>query len=329
MSFIWPWLLLSLALLPLSVGYYVRLGQQRQLAAERLGPLGLVQSQGKLLGRQRHTPPLFYLGGLACLLISLARPETVIRLPRVEGTVILVFDISNSMRADDMEPTRLEAAKAAAQTFVAERPSTVQVGVVAFGNGGLVVQPPTAEEAAVLETIERLTPDGGTSLGHGIFSALNAIAGEPLDTAALAEGIEQGGTLNIGKYPSAVIVLLTDGENTAEPDPLAVAQIAAEAGVRIFPVGLGSAQGAVLELDGFQILTQLNEQPLQEIASLTNGTYFQASDTAALDEVYSELNQQLTIRGEKTEVTALLAGLGMLLFALGGGLSLLWFGRIP
>ena len=328
MTFIWPWMLFTLLLVPLFVGVYMRLRRKRQQAAVDLGPLGVIRdSSGHSPSRRRHIPPLFSLLGLTLLIFGLARPEMFVDLARVEGTVILAFDVSSSMTADDLEPTRMEAAKAAARAVVEHQPSSVQIGVVAFGNGGLVVQPPTDDQAAVFAAIDRLNPQGATSLAQGIYSALNAIAGEAIaiDLAALEEGVP----VEIGSYPSAVVLLLTDGENTASTDPLEIAQLAAEAGVRIYPVGIGSPEGAVLQIDGFNILSQLNETTLQEIASLTNGSYYLADDEKSLQEIYEKVDLQLTIRGEKMEVTAIFAGFSLLLFLVGGILSLLWFGRMP
>jgi Ca-activated chloride channel family protein len=329
MSFLWPLSFLCLLLLPLLILYYRRLLAQRRQTAVTLGTLGIVQNRvGQELGRRRHIPPAIFLLGLVLIIIGLARPEMAVSLPRVEGTVILAFDVSNSMLAGDLEPTRIEAAKAAARTFVENQPGTVLVGVVAFSNGGLVVQPPTDNQADVLATIERLTPQGGTSLGQGIFTSLSAIAGEPvtLDEAALEEGIPR---LELGEIGSAVIVLLTDGENTGPPEPLQVAQVAAEAGVRIYPIGIGSSEGAILEVDGFSILTQLHEIPLQEIAGLTNGTYYHAEDEAALQEIYENIDLRLVVRGEKMEVTAIFAAIGLLVWLVGGALSMWWLGRVP
>ena len=334
MSFIWPYLLLSLLVLPLLVWLYWRLRGQRAQAAANLGPLGFVQDQaGNALARQRHIPPALFLGGLALLLIALARPEMTVSLPRVEGTVILAFDISNSMMADDLEPTRIEAAKVAAQTFVENQPATIRIGVVAFGNGGFIVQPPTNLRGDVLTAIERLTPDGSTSLGQGIFTALNAIAGEPLALDEEAFDAQSGeidvSQLAIDNYSSAVILLLTDGENMGAPEPLSIAQIAAEAGIRIYPVGIGSEAGAVIEVDGFNLVTRLDETILEEIANVTNGVYYRAEDEAALQDVYENVDLQLTIDPEMMEVTSLFAGLSLFLFLIGGVISMLWFGRVP
>lgn len=329
MSLLWPWSLLCLWLVPLLILYYRRLWAQRRQTAETLGTLGIIQNRmGQELGWHRHIPPAIFLIGLILLIIGLARPVMAVSLPRVEGTVILAFDVSNSMLADDLEPTRMAAAKTAARAFLENQPSSVLVGVVAFSNGGLVVQPPTDVQADVLATIDRLSPQGGTSLGQGIFTSLSAIAGEPvtLDEAALEEGIPR---LEMGEFGSAVIVLLTDGENTGSPEPLEVAQLAAEAGVRIYPIGIGSSEGTVLEVDGFSILTQLNETPLQEIASLTNGAYYHAEDESALQEIYENIDLRLVVRGDTMERTAIMAALGLLLWLVGGALSMFWLGHMP
>ncbi len=334
MTFIWPFMLLTLLLVPLFLGLYFRLLKRRQRDIAALGPLGVVQSRsGQQPGKRRHVPPAIFLFSLTLLLFGLARPEMVVSLPRVEGTVVLAFDVSNSMTADDLEPTRIEAAKTAVRAFVENQPSTIQIGVVAFSNGGLIVQPPTDMQADVLAAIDRLTPQGGTSLGQGIFSSLNAIAGEPItfDEAAFAEGTlpENLEALQLEDYSSAVVVLLSDGEDTGRVDPLEIAQLAAEAGVRIYPIGIGSPEGTVIQIDGFNILTQLNEATLQEIADLTNGVYFHAEDEAVLQEIYKNVDLQLTIDGEKTEITSLVAGVSMLLLLVGGALSMIWFGRVP
>jgi Ca-activated chloride channel family protein len=179
-----------------------------------------------------------------------------------------------------------------------------------------------------LDTIDRLTPQGATSLGQGIFSAMNAIAGETISIDPTALEVE-GPSIDIGQYPSAVVLLLTDGENTASPDPLAIAQLAADAGVRIYPVGIGSKDGTVLEVDGFNVLTQLNEPILQEIASVTNGAYYHADNEETLRDIYENIDLRLTISGDKVEITSLLAGVSLAFFLVGGALSLFWYGRMP
>ncbi|MEM7535581.1 MAG: VWA domain-containing protein [Chloroflexota bacterium] len=353
MSFIWPTMLFSLLLLPILVWVYWRLRRQRTRATVNLGPLGLVRDQaGQGLGRRVHVPPAIFLAGLTVLLIALARPEMTVRLPRIGGTVILTIDVSNSMIAEDVVPingdpingdpigiegeavvqTRLNAAKVAAQAFVENQPSTIEVGVVAFGNGGFVVQPPTNLRGDIVEAIQRLTASGNTSLGEGIFTALNAISNDPLVLDQEAFDFSTGGfdvsQLQIDNYGSAVILLLTDGENMSTPDPLNMAQIAAEAGVRIYTVGIGSEEGAIIEVEGFNLVTRLDETILEEVANLTNGLYFRASDTESLQDIYEDVDLQLIIDPDMMEVTSLFSGIGLLLLLIGGGLSMVWFGRI-
>ncbi len=329
MTFIWPWMLISLLFVPLFVWAYFRLLEKRKKATTGLGPLGVVHNEaGKASGRRRHILLVIFLIGLTLLLFGLARPEMFVELPRIEGTVILAFDVSNSMKADDFEPTRIEAAKAAAQAFVEHQPSTIKIGVVAFSNGGLVVQPPTDDTALVLDAIHRLTPQGATSLGQGIFSSINAIAGETISIDPTTLELE-GTPVDIGHFPSAVVILLTDGENTTSPDPLAIAQLAASAGVRIYPVGIGSTEGTILEVDGFNVLTQLNESVLEEIASVTNGVYYFADDEETLRDIYENVDLRLTIRGDKMEITSVMAGFSLAFFLIGGMVSLVWYGRMP
>jgi Ca-activated chloride channel family protein len=329
MSFIWPYMLFSLLLVPLGAGLYLRAVRKRSQASAELGPLGQPYNfTGGYRKIRQHLPPTFFLFSLTLLLFGLARPEMIVELPKIEGTVILAFDVSDSMTADDLEPSRIEAAKTAARAFVENQPATVQLGVVAFGSGGLIVQQPTSDKGDVLAAIDRLSPQGGTSVGKGIFSSLNAISGEALaiDESALEEGSFQG---QIGDYPSAAILLLSDGENTEPPDPLEIAQLAAEANVRIYPVGIGSVEGAVLQIDGYNILSQLDESTLEQIASLTNGDYYHAEDEEALQTIYENIDLRLTIKEEMMEITSIIAGLSTLLFLAGGMLSLRWFGRMP
>lgn len=335
MSFIWPAMLLLLLLVPLCVGLYARLQQRRRRFAASFGSLGLVQAgAGRRPGWRRHIPPALFLAGLTILVIALARPQTVISLPRVEGTVILAFDVSGSMAADDLKPTRMEAAKAAARDFVERQPRSVQIGVVAFSDNGFAVQAPTNEQEAILAAINRLTPARGTSLGQGILASLNVIAGDTAQAPRLYSNLTPTPTptptpVPKGTYTSAVIVLLTDGENNETPDPAAAAQAAADRGVRIYTVGVGSAAGTTLHVNGFTVYTQLDEAALQQIAQLTDGAYYNAESQEDLRAIYENLDLQLVIKPEKTEVTALFAGAAVLLLLIGATCSLVWFSRVP
>src|SRR5688572_10500209 len=244
MSFIWPTLLLTLLCVPLLVFLYVRMQQRKQKFAAQYGSLGLVHNaKGAGPGARRHIPALIFLTGITLLLISMARPQATLSLPRVEGTVILTFDVSGSMAADDLKTTRMEAAKAAAREFVGNQPTSVLVGVVAFSDGGITVQAPTGDREKTLATIERLVPRRGTSVGNGILVSLNTIAvdaGDPpiLNTSSLSAP-QTPTTAPQGWYPSAMVVLLSDGENNENPDPILAADLAADLGVRIYSIGIG------------------------------------------------------------------------------------------
>ena len=338
MSFIWPLMLWSLVLLPLFVLLYLRLQRRRRGLAARYGSLGLAHeaagTAGRRFGWRRHLPPALFLLGLALLLITLARPRMVVSLPRAEGTVILAFDVSGSMAADDLKPSRMEAAKAAARDFVQRQPPTVQLGVVAFSDGGLAVQAPTNDQADILAAIDRLAPTRGTSLANGILASLTAIATGNRQPPRFYSNLTPVPTptptpVPKGTYTPAAIVLLTDGESNIPPNPLAAAQVAADRGVRIYTVGIGSAAGATLHIEGFNVHTRLDEATLRQISQLTDGAYYNADDEQDLRAIYENLGSQLVVKPELTEITSLLAGAGLLVLLIGGACSLLWFGRLP
>jgi len=339
MSFIWPTLLLMLFCVPLLVLLYLQLQGRRRRFAARYGSLGLVHdAMGSGIGLRRHIPAMIFLAGITILIFSLARPQATVSVPRIDGTVMLTFDVSGSMAANDLQPTRMEAAKAAARQFVENQPTGVSIGVVVFSDGGISVQPPTDDRAETIATIDRLVPRRGTSIGNGILVALNTIAvdaGDPpiLNTSGASEPVDPAAVTPVpapqGWYPSAVIVLLTDGENNEEPDPVMAADLAADLGVRVYTVGIGSAAGADIEVEGFTVHTSLNEPMLQYIAGTTGGVYYNAGNEEELRRIYDDLEPKLSIKPEEIEMTSIFAGLGMIVFLIGGMLSLLWFGHVP
>lgn len=222
----------------------------------------------------------------------------------------------------------MDAAKAAATEFVKRQPGSVRLGVVAFSDGALVTQQPTDDHRAVLAAINRLNPVGATSLGQGLFTAVNAIAGgtlpTDLDLEALADPEQP---VELGYYGSAAVVLLSDGENTNEPDPRAMARLASVAGVKVYPIGLGRPEGTVVEIEGFNVSTALDEETLTDIARVTDGTYHRAADAAALTDVYRSIDLEWKRVPERTELTSVAAATGLVLLLVGAGLSLAWFGR--
>jgi Ca-activated chloride channel family protein len=238
------------------------------------------------------------------------------------------------MAATDLQPTRMEAAKAVARDFVERQPTSVLVGVVAFSESGLSVQPPTNQQEEVLAAINRLSPQRGTSLGQGILASLDVLAtnGEPTERLYSNLTPTPEATpppVPSGSNRSAMIVLLTDGENNVSPDPLAAAQAAADRGVRIYTIGIGSAAGITLEVNGFTVHTQLDEMTLQQIAQMTEGVYYNAADQEELRTIYENLDLQLVVKPEDIEVTALFAGLGIFILLIGGICSMFWFSRVP
>ena len=339
MKFIWPTLLVTLLAVPLLLLVYFRLQARRRKFAARFGSMGLIQNaSGRGMGLRRHIPVMLFLAGISVLLFSLARPQATVSVPKIEGTVILTFDVSGSMVADDLKPTRMEAAKAAAKQFVERQPTGISIGVVAFSDGGISVQAPTDNRDETLATIERLVPRRGTSIGNGILVALNSIAvdaGDPpiLKSSGTSSTVDPSTTSPVpapqGWYPSAVIVLLTDGENNQSPDPVAASDLAADLGVRVYTVGIGSPAGTTITVEGFTVHTSLDEPMLQYIASNTGGFYYNAGDEEQLRKIYNDLKPRLSIKPEDMELTSIFAGLSMVIFLIGGMLSMFWFGHVP
>ena len=320
-------------LVPLLALLYLRVQRRRAAAAERVGSLAVARDErGRSMGRIRHVPAIILMAGVTVMLCALARPEATVSVPKREGTVVLAFDVSASMSAEDIEPTRMEAAKAVALEFVSRQPATVAIGVVAFGDGGLSVQVPTTDREDVAAAIRRLSPQGGTSVGQGILASLNSIS--------IAEGqaplFGAGGTplptspaIPAGTNRSAAIVLLTDGENRAAPDPLLAAQAAADRGVRIHAIGVGSPTGAVIQVDGFAVHTQTDEPLLREIARITDGAYYNAQSEEDLRDIYLSIEPELRIEPEQMEITSFFAVAGLAFLMAGTMLSLRWLWRAP
>jgi Ca-activated chloride channel family protein len=333
MSFIWPAMLVLLLLIPVGAWLYLFLDRRRRRRVATYGSLAVPAAGRGSVGLRRHVSPAFLAIGMTVMVVALARPQAVVSLPRVEGTVILAFDVSGSMAADDVKPTRMEAAKAAAREFVARQPPSVRVGVVAFSESGFSVQAPTSDQATVLAAINRLAPTRGTSLARGILTSLETIAAAEADPA---QGYYTERTTGpaptpvpAGTHTSAVIVLLTDGENTSSPDPMTAARTAAERGIRIDTVGVGTQAGAVLQVEGFRVHTQLDESMLRQISQATDGAYYAAADQKDLEAVYDNVEARLVLRPEMLEITSIFAAAALAALLIGGLSSLLWLGRLP
>lgn len=340
------WLLL---LIPVFIIVYILLQRRRQKYALRYASLSLVkEAMGRGPGWRRHIPAALFLVALTWMIVALARPEANTLVPSAEGTIILAVDVSGSMTATDLQPNRMEAAKAAARAFVEKQPDTVQVGIVSFSDNAFVVQPPTDDKEALLSAINRLNWQRGTAIGRGLVASLEAIAekaGQPAEINLSQDGQGNGGTnggtkgnnngvpqptpMPKGQYQNAIVVLLTDGENNQWPEPVEIAQIAADRGIRVYTVGIGSEEGAIVRIQGRAIRTRLDEQTLRTIAEMTDGIYYNAQTEADLVKVYENLSTNLVLKTDQVEVTAYFTAAAVFFSLLAGFFSLMWFNRLP
>ena len=280
-------------------------------------------------------PGALLVAGFVVLAIAVARPHANVALPRPEGTVMLTFDVSGSMAATDLPPTRLDTARTIASTIIQRQPPGVVVGLVAFSDAGIAVHAPTSDQSdgprrdpaarARPRDVRRAGPAVGARRdregqgGHAGRRLQQPVGGARRDVAPVDPASDA----------STVIVLLSDGENNERPDPIAMAQEAADRGIRIVTIGIGSAAGADLDLDGFKVHTQLDEATLTQIAEMTGGSYHAADDPDGVEAIYQDLQPKLVVRTEPLEVTSLFAALGLALLVVGGALSLAWSGRLP
>jgi len=321
------------------VAAYVMILQRKKKLAVRYANLAMVrEAMGASQRIRRHIPPAFFLLALAAMLLALARPQTTITLPTQHETVILAMDISGSMRATDVEPNRLVAAQNAAKQFVSEQPENVRVGVVAFAGTATVAQAPTRNREDVIAAIDRFQLQRATAIGSAIIVSLATIFPEAgIDVGAMMYGSERKADKSDkpavkpvppGSYASAVIILLTDGQRTTGPDSIQAAKMAAERGVRIYTVGVGTPEGKIIGFEGWSMRVRLDEETLKAVADITRGEYFYAGNAVDLKKVYQALNAKLVMERKKTEVTALFSGLAALLAVISAALSLAWFHRI-
>jgi len=348
MTFLWPNALWLLAGVPMLVALYIWLLKRRKRAIA-YPHLALVKAaMGNTSTMRRHIPPALFLGALTLMILALARPAATVTLPSQHETVILAIDVSGSMRADDVKPTRLAAAQAAARTFITGTPKTTRIGLVTFAGSAALVQPPTANREDLLAAIEQLQLQNATAVGSGILVSLKAIFPDqdfdvkPSGALRASRGsAAAGGSAPIngmpkaevkpvppGSYKSAVVILLTDGQTTTGPDPVDAARLAAERGVRVFTVGVGTPDGQILTGEGWSIRVRLDEDALKVIADMTRAEYFFAGNALDLKKIYEGLNSKLVMEKKETEITAGFTAVALLLAVAAGALSLLWFNRI-
>ena len=343
MTFFWPaalWLLLAL---PALVAGYSFLLRRRKVATLRMSNLAVVREALGQQDRRRHIPAVILLVSIAALIVAMARPATVVSLPGLEETVILALDVSASMQATDVEPSRLAAARRAAKEFVAEMPKDVRIGVVSFAGTAAIVQGPTLDHQEVEEAIDRLRLGPSTNLYGGIALSVAAMfpeAGIELEhfTDSRAPRRLPGGPhpkqsekgfVEPGSYRSGAIVLLSDGQRTIGGDPLDAAQIAADRGVKVYTVGLGTSEGSIITFRGWRIRVKLDEETLKQVARMTGAQYFNAGSAEDLRTVYEGLSHRVVTQKKQTELTGLVALGAALLMVVAAGLSIAWFGFRP
>jgi len=315
MSFQSPWLLLGLLAIPLLVGVYVLSQQRRRAYAVRFTNLALLnQVMGKGPGFRRHIPAILFIAGIAGLLLSMARPQATIRIPKGQTSVMLAVDVSGSMAATDVQPTRIEAAIAAGRTLIDKLPSNAQVGLVIFNSQAEVVAPLTQDKGSVKDALGTLAPGGGTAIGDAIQVAV----------AQLANITDPNGPKSRN---AAVVVLLSDGSSNTGIDPMAAAANAAQARIPVQTVGIGQRNQTTMVRG--QVVDGVDEQALQQISRATGGHYAYAADEAQLSKIYSDLGSRIGWVVTKLDLTVPLLALGTIILVVGGLFSLRWFRLLP
>ncbi len=344
MFFQWPEYLWLMLLIPLLLAVYAWLLGRRGKLAVRFSSLNVVRAAATGSNWRQHVPPALLLLAFATLLLAAARPMAPVPLPWARSTIILAMDVSLSMRVNDVKPTRMAAAQEAAKLFLRDLPANVEVGLVTFAGSSQVAQAATLNRAPLVAAIDGFQMQRGTAIGnaialsvaelfpdHGINLGDMTFSGKPRgrsldDTAKPAP--KQITPVAPGSYPSAAIILLTDGRRTTGIDTLEAAKLAADRGVRIHVVGLGSADGGSYAADGMAMYLQVDEPTLREVARMTGGDYHHAGTAEKLRGVYETLGSQMQIVKRETELAPLLALAAALLALMAGVLSVLWFGRI-
>ena len=343
MTFFWPEVLWLLFALPVLVGGYAFLLRRRKVATLRVSNLAMVREALGPPDYRRHIPAAILLASIAALIVAVARPAAVVSLPGLEETVILAIDVSASMRATDVEPSRLDAAQRAAKAFVAATPKTVRIGIVSFAGSAAVVQGPTLNHQEIEDAIDRLSPGPSTNLYGGIALSLATMFpkdgielehftdSHPSSRLSDKPDLEQSrqGSVEPGSYRAGLIVLLSDGQRTMGGDPIDAAQMAAARGVKVYTVGLGTPEGSVISFRGWSIRVKLDEETLKEIAHMTGAKYFNANSAEALRVVYEGLSHRVVTNKKETELTGVIALAAALLMTLAAGLSMAWFGFRP
>ena len=346
--FHWPLMLWGLLVLPTVIALYVLILRRRKREAVRYASLSIVRAAlGPGQQLRRHLPPILFLIALALMLLASARPVATLTLPTQQETVILAMDVSGSMRATDVKPNRIQAAQAAAKAFIGELPPRTRVGIVAFAATATLVQTPTLSREDLLAAIDRFQLQRGTATGSGLLVSLATLLPDAgIDVSQMIYGQqrrpegnraaiapptppkEESKPVPPGSNHSVAVILLSDGQRTTGPDPLEAARLAANHGVRVYTVGIGTKEGETIGFENWSMRVRLDEETLKRVADLTLGEYFFAGNAIDLQKVYQSLTSRIAFEKKQTEISALFAGIAALVATLAAVLSLWWFGRV-
>ena len=352
MDFLWPWLLLLLAIVPLVVAAYVWMLRRRRRFTVRYSSLSLVRAALPRTSRwRRHLPFALFLLALTSLVFALGRPVAIASVPAGTTTIILALDVSRSMCSTDVPPNRMVAAQEAALSFIRRQPPSTQIGIVAFAGFAAMLQAPTTDQEVLEDVIQSLTTERRTAVGSGILKAIDAIAEIDPGVAPSVTNPESGPVVTPvpnGAYVPAIIVVLTDGASNRGPLPVEAAQQAVDRGVRVYTIGYGTANGGTMNCGaqfgredpfggssgmfmepsfgggGGNFRRGIDEETLIEVADMTGGEYYSAESAEELQQIFEELPLSLIMRHEVTEVSVAFAALGALFATIAVVLSMLW-----
>ena len=312
MSFASPIYLAALLLVPLVLGAYVLSRRRAHKYAVRFPAVGtLAPLLPKASAWRRRLPLALFLASLAVLALALARPHATVAVPKEQASIILVTDVSRSMLAEDVDPSRLEAARSAAQRFLQEVPDEALIGAVAFSTDPHTVEEPTDDHAEIEALIDGLSADGGTAAGDALAMALQMADGPAEDR------------------PPAAILLLSDGETTTGRDPIPVARQARQLGVPIHTVALGTREGTIRTPDGTLLPVPPDPETMERIAELSGGRAFQVDDAGELAGLYEDLGSRVATETEEREITSAFAAGGLVLLLLAAALGVRATARLP
>ena len=345
MTFLWSEALWLLSAVPLLSAAYVYVLRHRVKASARYAGMTWYRPSAALMHSVKNRlPACLLLIALIAMVIAIARPIATITLPATFSTVVLALDVSASMRATDVKPMRLGAVQAAARSFVNDQPQGTRIGVVSFAQNAAVLQRPTSDKTEVLSALDHLEMQRGTALGKAVMASLKTIfpdeklIDDPANTVKAIDAdirIRPQLALRYEKGPalaqpdnSSAIVLVSDGEDTADSHVTAALHLAAERGVRIFTVGIGTLDGEIVTFEGWRSRVRLDEKILQGMAAATGGEYFHAESAADPTKIYRSLSSRSFYERQDTEITALFAAAGAWLLELSALLSLAFDQRI-